>query len=133
HVFVDLELRGCPINKTQLLEVVTAYLFGRKPNLPRYSVCEECKRRGTTCVMVAQGAPCLGPVTQAGCGGLCPSFRRGCFGCYGPKESPNTRSMGTAWSRLGASDVDIMRAFRSFNAYAEVFRKESEAYESKGR
>ncbi len=131
HVFVDFELRGCPINKAQLLEVVSAYLFGRKPNLPRYSVCEECKRRGTTCVMAAQGTPCLGPVTQAGCGALCPSYRRGCFGCYGPKESPNTQSMAVAWSRRGVQDVDIMRAFRSFNAYAEAFRKESEAYESK--
>ncbi len=129
HVVVDFELRGCPINKGQLLEVVSAYLFGRKPNLPRYSVCTECKRRGTTCVMVAQGTPCLGPVTQAGCNALCPSYQRGCFGCYGPKESPNTESLSTAWTKLGVSDNDIVRAYRSFNAYAEAFRKESEAYE----
>ncbi len=129
HVFVDFELRGCPINKGQLLEVVSAYLFGRKPNLPRYSVCEECKRRGTTCVMVAQGTPCLGPVTQAGCGGLCPSYARGCFGCFGPKESPNTAGLSAIWTRLGVKDDEIVRAYRSFNAWAEAFRKESEAYE----
>ncbi len=129
HVFVDYELRGCPINKGQLLEVLSAYLFGRKPNLPRYSVCTECKRRGTTCVMVSQGTPCLGPVTQAGCGALCPSYQRGCFGCFGPKESPNTASLSSIWGKLGVKDEDIVRAYRSFNAYAEAFRKESEAYE----
>ncbi len=129
HVFVDFELRGCPINKAQLLEVVSAYLFGRKPNLPRYSVCEECKRRGTVCVMVADHKPCLGPVTQAGCGAICPTYRRGCYGCFGPKESPNTESLAERWMQLGVSDDDVLRAYRSFNAYAEAFRKESEAYE----
>lgn len=129
HVFVDFELRGCPINKGQLLEVVSAFLFGRKPNLPRFSVCEECKSKGTTCVMVAQGTPCLGPVTQAGCGSLCPSYARGCFGCFGPKESPNTAALSAIWTRLGVKDEEIVRAYRSFNAYAEAFRKESEAYE----
>ena len=90
HVQVDFELQGCPVSKAQLLEVLTAFLAGRRPRIPAYSVCVECKRRGTTCVMVARGTPCLGPVTQAGCGALCPSYARGCFGCYGPKETPNT-------------------------------------------
>jgi coenzyme F420-reducing hydrogenase gamma subunit len=129
HVRVDFELRGCPINKAQLVEVVSAYLFGRKPNLPRYSVCTECKRRATTCVMVAAGTPCLGPVTQAGCGAICPAYQRGCYGCFGPKETPNTRSLTDWWSKLGVPDEDIMRAYRTFNAYAEPFRKESEADE----
>ena len=129
HVPVDFELRGCPINKAQLVEVVSAYLFGRKPNLPRDSVCSECKRRGTTCVMVARGVPCLGPVTQAGCGAICPSYERGCYGCFGPKETPNTGSLSEWWSKLGVPGEDIMRAYRTFNAYAEPFRKESEADE----
>ncbi len=129
HVFVDFELRGCPISKRQLLEVVSAYLFERRPNLPRYSVCAECKQRGTTCVLVSQGTPCLGPVTQAGCGAICPTYRRGCYGCFGPKETPNAESLGNIWKSLGAQDEEILRAFRSFNAYAEEFRKESEAYE----
>jgi coenzyme F420-reducing hydrogenase gamma subunit len=129
HVRVDLELRGCPISKAQLVEVVSAYLFGRKPNLPRYSVCTECKRRATTCVMVAHGIPCLGPVTQAGCGAICPAYQRGCYACFGPKETPNTRSLRDWWSQLGVPEEDIMRAYRTFNAYAEPFRKESEADE----
>jgi coenzyme F420-reducing hydrogenase gamma subunit len=131
HVKVDFELRGCPINKYQLLEVINAFLNGRKPNTPAHSVCIECKRRETVCVMVAQGTPCLGPVTHAGCNALCPAYHRGCFGCYGPKETPNPASLSIWLQRLGVSDANLVRAFRSFNAYAEPFKKESEAHEQK--
>ena len=93
HVPVDFELRGCPIDKHQLLEVVTAFLHGRRPNIPTYSVCMECKRRGTTCVLVAHGTSCLGPVTQSGCGAICPAYRRGCYGCFGPMESANVPAL----------------------------------------
>jgi sulfhydrogenase subunit delta len=129
HVRVDFELRGCPINKHQLVEVISAFLHGRKPNTPPHSVCIECKQRGTVCVMVARGIPCLGPVTQAGCGAICPAYTRGCYGCFGPKETPNTASLSAWWSSLGVSERDLVRAFRGFNAYAEPFRKESEAHE----
>lgn len=130
HVFVDFELRGCPISKPQLLEVVCAYLAGRKPNIPAYSVCVECKRRGNVCVMVARGEPCLGPVTQAGCGALCPSYDRGCYGCFGPKETPNTSALGEWWQEeLGVDRDGLLRAFRTFNAYSEAFRRESESHE----
>ena len=131
HVEVDFELRGCPISKTQLLEVLTAFLQGRRPNIPTYSVCVECKRRGTPCVMVANGVPCLGPVTQAGCGALCPSYHRGCYGCFGPMEAPNTAALADWWKALGVGDRQLMDAFRSFNAYAEPFRKASDRYDPK--
>ena len=130
HVYVDFELRGCPINKLQLVEVISAFLHGRKPNTPSHSVCVECKLRGTACVMVAQGTPCLGPVTHAGCGAICPAYARGCYGCFGPKETPNTAALSAQWSKLGASENEIMRTFRGFNAYAEAFRKESEAHDN---
>jgi sulfhydrogenase subunit delta len=129
HVRVDFELRGCPINKQQLLEVISAYLHGRKPNTPPQSVCMECKRRGTVCVMVAGGIPCLGPVTQVGCGAICPAYARGCYGCYGPKETPNTAALAVQWRSLGANEQTLVRAFRGFNAYADAFRRESEAHE----
>ena len=129
HVPVDYELRGCPIDKRQLVEVIVAFLHGRKPNTPSHSVCIECKLRGNVCVMVAHGTPCLGPVTHAGCGAICPSYDRGCYGCFGPKETPNTSSISRWWSRLGVGEQDLVRVFRSFNAYAEAFRKESEAHE----
>jgi len=125
HVTVDFELRGCPINKRQLLEVISAYLQGRKPNVSPSSVCLECKRRGNVCVMVAHGTPCLGPVTHAGCGALCPTYQRGCYGCYGPMETPNTGSLSRQWITLGVSRPTINRAYQTFNAYAEPFRQES--------
>jgi sulfhydrogenase subunit delta len=129
YVPVDFELRGCPISKTQLLELINAYLNNRKPNIPLYSVCMDCKRKGNVCVLVAHGTPCLGPVTQTGCGSLCPSFNRGCYGCFGPMEAANTTSLAKQLRENGVSREDIIRSFRSFNAYAELFRKESENYE----
>jgi coenzyme F420-reducing hydrogenase gamma subunit len=126
HVPVDLELRGCPIQKEHLLEVISAVLAGRKPNLPTYSVCLECKRRSTTCVMVARGTACLGPVTQAGCGALCPSMGRGCYGCFGPMENANAPALAERLRALGCGPAEIERSFRSYNAWAWQFRKVSE-------
>jgi coenzyme F420-reducing hydrogenase gamma subunit len=129
HVDVDFELRGCPINKAQLLEVLNALLNGRKPNVPPHSQCIECKLAGTVCVMVAHGTPCLGPVTQAGCGNLCPSFLRGCYGCFGPKQTTNTESLGKWFAAHDMDERSIKHFFRSFNANAAAFRRESETHE----
>lgn len=129
NVSVDFELQGCPINKEQLLEVISAFLNNRKPIVPSYSVCMECKRRGTVCVMVAGGTPCMGPVTHAGCGAICPSYNRGCYGCYGPMETPDTAALSAWFERLGMSSDEIVRVFRNFNGYAEPFRKESIIHE----
>ena len=129
HVPVDFELRGCPINKYQLIEVLNAFLNGRRPIVPPHSQCVECKMRGTVCVMVASGTPCLGPVTQAGCGNLCPTVNRACYGCFGPKETPNTTSLGTWFGSSGLGPPHIRDFFRSFNAGADPFRRESEAHE----
>jgi coenzyme F420-reducing hydrogenase gamma subunit len=115
HVPVDYELHGCPIDKRQLLEVLTAFLHGRRPNIPSTSVCTECKRRGNVCVTVAHGTPCLGPVTHAGCGALCPSFDRGCYGCFGPMETPNTVALTRRLRLLGMDERGVDRVFRTFN------------------
>jgi sulfhydrogenase subunit delta len=125
HVPVDFELRGCPIDKRQLLEVITAFLHGRRPGIPSTSVCTECKRRGTVCVVVAHGTPCLGPVTHAGCGALCPAYNRGCYGCFGPKETPNTASLTRRLQLLGLDDRGVERVYRTFNADAPAFRDAS--------
>jgi sulfhydrogenase subunit delta len=127
HVPVDFELRGCPINKHQLLEVLTSLLAGRRPRTPVHSVCLECKRRGTVCVMVAQGIPCLGPVTHDGCGALCPSYDRGCYGCYGPSQQPNLVSLTNQFETDGVQRAEIIRGLRnSFNGYAPEFRAEGD-------
>ena len=127
HVTVDFQLRGCPIDKGQLLEVMAAMLQGRRPRVPTGSVCQECKARGNVCVAVADGQPCLGPVTQAGCGALCPSFHRGCYGCFGPQDTANPTSMATRLRAQGMSEVDVVRFFRTFNAGATAFREGSTA------
>jgi coenzyme F420-reducing hydrogenase gamma subunit len=118
HIEVDVELRGCPIAKAQLLETVDALLAGRRPDLPSYSVCVECKRRGVPCVMVAEGVTCLGPATRAGCGAICPRYGRGCYGCFGPAESVNLPALSARWQHLGADEADVVTVAETFNARA---------------
>jgi coenzyme F420-reducing hydrogenase gamma subunit len=122
HIEVDFELRGCPVSKRQLIDVIGAFVHRRKPNVMSHSVCIECKERGIPCVMVAGGTPCLGPVTHAGCGALCPAFARGCYGCFGPSRSPNVASLKSWWLRLGKSDQEVALALSTFNAAAPEFR-----------
>jgi sulfhydrogenase subunit delta len=129
HVTVDVELHGCPVDRHQLLELLTALVHGRRPRPPTFSVCVECKRRGTVCVAVAHGTPCLGPVTRAGCGALCPSFDRGCYGCFGPQDTPNTRSLAGRLTDLGMPQRDVMRVFRTFASAAPEFAAESRRHE----
>lgn len=124
HVHVDFELRGCPVSKHQLIEVIAALLVGRAPVTPAHSTCIECKLAGNVCVMVAHGTPCLGPVTHAGCGALCPSYNRGCFGCFGPKENPNAKSLSGQLAELGLPKRDIQRLYSTFNTNAPAFRQE---------
>lgn len=133
HVKVDYELRGCPVNKYQLLEVLSSLLNGKKPSIPNQSVCVDCKLSGNPCVAVTRGLPCLGPVTQAGCGALCPHYYRGCFGCYGPKENPNTAALAKYFKEEGNQDDEILRLFRNFNSGSPEFSKESRNYEHSNR
>lgn len=129
HVTVDFELRGCPVSKHQLLELITATLAGRVPRVPKVSQCTECKLSGTVCVMVAKGTPCLGPVTQAGCGNLCPSHGRGCYGCFGPKENPNPQALSAQLADLGMAPRELCDIYRTFNAGAPAFAEESKSHE----
>jgi coenzyme F420-reducing hydrogenase gamma subunit len=122
HVTVDAELRGCPIDPGQLLELLTALAVGRRPQLPDEAVCLECKRRGKVCVLVARDVPCLGPVTHTGCGAMCPAFDRGCYGCFGPREAANATSLAAWFGRDGRSDADTAALFSGFTAYAKPFR-----------
>jgi coenzyme F420-reducing hydrogenase gamma subunit len=129
HVAVDFEVNGCPINKYQILDVITALLVGRAPRLPGNSVCMECKRRGTVCVMVARGLPCLGPVTQTGCGAICPAYNRGCYGCFGPLEAPNSDSLSAQFLKDGMQRGDLVRLFRGFTGFAEAFRSAGDKWD----
>lgn len=122
HVRVDFELRGCPINRWQLLEVLRSLLAGRRPRTPRTSVCLECKRRGTVCVAVAGNQACLGPITQAGCGAICPTFQRGCYGCFGPAAQPNCDHLADWYLQERITAPQLVPLLRNFNAAAPEFR-----------
>ncbi|MDX1411331.1 MAG: hypothetical protein R3351_04175, partial [Nitrospirales bacterium] len=131
---------GCPIDKKQLLRVLTDLLAGNQPDIPVESVCMECKQRGNVCVLVAKGIPCLGPVTRTGCGAICPSMGRDCYGCFGPSENssplpgvpPNTRSLANQFNQeLQLIPVEILRRFRGINGYVRSFREEGDAWETK--
>ncbi len=122
HINVDFELRGCPIDKRQLLEVIGSFLAGRRPQIATDSVCIECKMAGQPCVLVAEGTPCLGPVTHGGCGALCPRFGRGCYGCFGPMDSARPEVLAPLLTSMGMPEDEQYRVFHTFNAWSEPFR-----------
>ena len=132
YVQVDLELSGCPVNKGQVIEVLVALLNNRKPRLPVYPVCMECKRLGTVCVLVDKGLPCLGPSTLSGCGALCPANGRGCYGCFGPTREPNTEALTEVLTRLERYPGEVKRLYRGFSGYAPAFRKAANAIPETG-
>lgn len=128
YVKVDAEIWGCPVNIEQVLAVINALLAGAKPQIKRDSVCVECKRLNNVCVMVSQGIACMGPVTQAGCGAICPKLGRGCYGCYGPQQNPNTNALGEAFRILGLTDAEIAQHFAHINNQAPAFAKASQTF-----
>jgi sulfhydrogenase subunit delta len=130
HVKVDFELQGCPVNRRQLLEVVVAFLHKRHAVVPTHSVCVECKLRGSDCVVVAKGMPCMGPITRAGCGAICPAYGRGCYGCFGPSETFNAASLIARWKQLGDSQLDVVQRLRNVNAWQPRMREESTRQEA---
>jgi coenzyme F420-reducing hydrogenase gamma subunit len=135
HVPVDLEVWGCPVNKHLVLEVIAALLQNRRPNLPAYSVCLECKRRGTNCVLVAGGVPCLGPATQAGCGAICPANGRGCYGCFGPLLNADAvlPALTPTLRSLERVPGETVRLLRHISGNAPAFRAAAEAILDGGR
>jgi coenzyme F420-reducing hydrogenase gamma subunit len=133
HIKVDYELRGCPISRHQLLDVIGALVKGQRPRLPSHSVCLDCKRKGTVCVEVAQGIPCLGPVTSSGCGAICPTYDRGCYGCFGPVSQSNFLSLTDQYLSMGTSTETLLPLLRNFNAAAPEFRDASNRIEAIAR
>jgi sulfhydrogenase subunit delta len=129
YVNVDAFLRGCPFEERELLEVISAYRMGRRPNLPTYSVCAECKMKGNLCILVAKKEMCMGPVTNAGCGALCPSLGRPCYSCHGPLDDPNARALARLFETHGLSHEDIVRKFSEFGGLTLAFRKATDEYE----
>jgi coenzyme F420-reducing hydrogenase gamma subunit len=122
YVPVDLELQGCPISKQQLLRVLAQVLLGAKPHVPNHALCLDCKRQNIVCVLVAQGKPCMGPVTTTGCGVLCPTYDRPCSSCFGPAFQPNTAALVNWFGRLGFGADEIRRMFHGYYSQATDFK-----------
>lgn len=123
HVKVDVELWGCPVEKYQILEAVSALLQNRSPNLPQHSLCLECKAQGHVCVTVAKGIACLGPITKAGCGAVCPSVERGCYGCFGPSINPDLEAFIPVLREHTNNDEEAVQLLRTICGYAPAFDK----------
>jgi coenzyme F420-reducing hydrogenase gamma subunit len=131
HVAVDFELRGCPIDRRQLLEVLTALISDRQPRTPQHSVCMECKRRGTVCVVINRGLPCLGPVTQAGCGAICPAYDRACYGCFGPAAQANCSALSEHLLAGRTTKTRLIHALRNMNSASSSFQIESDRLQAR--
>jgi sulfhydrogenase subunit delta len=126
NVQVDLVIWGCPINKYTLVEILAALLQNRRPNFPPSPVCLECKRNGIVCVVVAQGIPCLGPVVHGGCGALCPSNGRGCYGCFGPSSVANFSSLVAGMVPRDRYPNETAGLLRSFSSHSPLFKNAAE-------
>ena len=116
---VDYYVRGCPINTDEFLKVVKALLLGKKPEIPNYPVCVECKMAGNVCVF-ERGMFCLGPVIRAGCNAICITSGRFCWGCRGLVDEPNLNSEKEILQKYGLTVDQVTERFRIFNAYQEV-------------
>ncbi len=123
NVKVDYELWGCPVNKYQLVEVIIALLQKRKPNIATHSLCLDCKRKGVVCVMVAFGMPCLGPGTRTGCGVLCPSNGRGCYGCFGPAPNADMKTVLAAMNNVERYPGEVKGLLTNISNYAPAFHQ----------
>ncbi len=115
-VEVDAFIPGCPIDREEFVRVVKAVLVGKKPAIPDYPVCVECKKLGNVCVYEL-GKECLGPVTRAGCGAICPTYGAGCEGCRGFIPNPNENAMKEVLDEAGLTVEEIMGRFTMFNTY----------------
>lgn len=118
HIYVDYELWGCPVSTEAVEETLVSFILERTPKIPVYSLCMECKKKGIPCILVSSGKPCLGPVTKAGCGALCPSFKRFCYGCFGPREGANLKALINIFEGLNIQELDFIKLIDKMNSYA---------------
>lgn len=127
-VRVDGYIKGCPMGEKDLAEAVSSLLAGKSPAFFNYAVCVECKLKGNLCVLVAHNEPCMGPVTNAGCGALCPSYGRPCYGCWGPMDDANAPALARRFEKMGLAPDDIFRKFTQYGSPKPEFRRGAELY-----
>ncbi|MBD3404742.1 MAG: oxidoreductase [Candidatus Lokiarchaeota archaeon] len=113
YVKVDYALPGCPMDKAEFVEAVKALLIGKTPYIPQYSVCGECKAKENVCLL-KEGKFCMGPVVQAGCDALCPTYGAPCEGCRGPAPEANWAAEVEILKKIGATSEDVKRRFLKY-------------------
>lgn len=124
HVKVDLEIPGCPIEKTEIFRAITSLLHGDLPETIDYPVCVECKLNGYPCVLVEKGMPCLGPLTTAGCDARCPGLGLDCIGCRGPiPDEANAAAELDVLLEKGYDEKYIINRLRFFGGNFEDIQK----------
>jgi len=116
---VDAKIHGCPIPKQEFLEVVKSVLAGRKPQIPDYPVCVECKLRENVC-LYHKGQYCMGVVARAGCAAWCPSYGGRCYACRGLISDPNNNAAKDVLNEFGLTMQQVMDEFRLFNGVFDV-------------
>jgi len=125
-VKVDLEIPGCPINKEEFFRIINELIGGKKPIIEQKPVCEECIRKNKMCFLLL-GKPCLGSITLAGCGALCPANNFPCDGCRGPRKGINLEAMKKALkykAHLCEDEIEmIMERFGEKNEYIKASKK----------
>jgi len=110
---VDGAVPGCPIDRQEFIRIVRGLLQGRLPRLPEYPVCVECKLRENAC-LVLNGEVCLGSVTRAGCGAICPTYQTACEGCRGLMPDANLPGLRADLAARGLADQAVEAALRLF-------------------
>ena len=113
YIKVDYYARGCPPNRFEIVDIIKSLIVGRKPEIPDYPVCVECKRNGNTCVYEF-GITCLGPVTRAGCDSRCPNSGAACDGCRGLIDNPNINAQKDLLKKYGIKVEDILSRFNYY-------------------
>ncbi len=117
-VKVDCHIHGCPIEHEEFAYIVRCLALGKTPEIPNYPVCVECKLKENVC-RFEYDEICLGPITRAGCGAVCPTGSAWCFGCRGLVDNPNVNAARDVLDKYGKTVDDLKLKIGLFNQTQE--------------
>ncbi|RLF41190.1 MAG: NADH:ubiquinone oxidoreductase [Thermoplasmata archaeon] len=120
-VKVDYYIYGCPPPREEIKKVIIALVMGKKPDIPNYPVCVECKKNENICLFEL-GKFCLGPIARAGCNAICPTNGRACDGCRGILSEPDTKCVEDILKRYNLTYEEMKHRFTIFNYTLEEDR-----------
>jgi len=113
---VDFVIPGCPIDRQEFISAVKSLLVGKKPFIPDYPLCVECKLKENTCLFT-RGKVCMGPVTRAGCDAICPTYGQSCEACRGFISNPNDNAMREVLTKHGLTVEGLTSMYTMFTTY----------------